>query len=593
MRQTRRVYFPIFFIFAFFNFQNVFGQASNLKIDYTVQLSNPATKQFHITTAIKNIKQDRLDLSLPTWTPGWYVIENYGKNLLRFRITDANGKILPHTMSRKQTWNVDTKGISEIKVDYDYRAEILALNQAKIADDYAFFTGIEFFLQPEGHRSEPSAVHFQIPQNWKIISALKETADPTTFTAANYDVLVDAPVEMGNFDVTKFEVEGKPHYFVSTPAGSFNAEKTQKFTQMLTKVVSAEKAVFGELPYEKYVHFYFFTPAESNASGALEHLNSFVAFAPNGDVATPERIIGTAAHEFFHLWNVKRIRPFEMYPYDYSRENETPLLWVSEGFTNYYGNLSTYRAGIISKEDFLKRRGDVIGNIENDEVRNYISPAESSVSTWLGYDAPVAFGISYYAQGENIAALLDLSIRHDTDGKSSLDDVFRALYNDFYKKNKGFTTEDMIAIVNRLTRKDYHDFYLHYAFGTDVPNYDEIYGYAGYKIERKAQQVPVLGFGVRFRNGGLFVNLVVSGSFAATAGLKQGDVILKINGDDPQNAPLSTLAGKQVTFNVKRGAEEIEVPFTVGSRDATAYSLVEMPNPGAEQMKIREGWLKR
>src|SRR6185369_3938461 len=150
---------------------------------------------------------------------------------------------------------------------------VLGLNQAKIAKDFAFFQGIELFLQAEGHRDEPSTVHFRVPAGWKIVSALKDTNDPMTFTADNYDSLVDAPTEMGSFDVTRFEVEGKPHYFVATPAGTFNPEKSKRFTEMMAKVASADSAMFGGLPYEKYVMFYFFMPAESNASGALEHLN--------------------------------------------------------------------------------------------------------------------------------------------------------------------------------------------------------------------------------------------------------------------------------------------------------------------------------
>ncbi len=594
MKQMRRFYLAVLFIFIFFNFQNAFAQGkSDLQIDYTVQLSNPETKQFHITTEIKNIKQARLDLSLPTWTPGWYVVENYGKNVLRFKITDASGKSLPHTMSRKQTWNVETKGVKEIKIEYDYYADVLALNQAKIAKDFAFFTGIELFLQPEGHRDAPSKIHFQIPQSWKLISALKETTDPLTFTAENYDVLVDAPVEMGNFDVSKFDVDGKPHYFVASPAGTFNAEKTKSFTEMLGKVAHVEGQIFGELPYEKYVHFYFFAAPESNASGALEHLNSFVAFAPPGDIAKPENLIGTAAHEFFHLWNVKRIRPVEMFPYDYSRENETPLLWVSEGFTNYYGSLTTYRAGLVSKENFLKRRGDTITNVEDTEARSYISPAEASVSTWLGYDSPVAFGISYYTFGENLGALLDLSIRRDTNGEKSLDDVFRILYKDFYKKGKGFSTEDMIKIVNDLTKKDYHDFYRRYVFGTEMPNYDELYGYAGYKIEKRTKKSAVFDFRTRFRNGGLFVTSIDVNSNAAKSDLKLNDVIVKIDGENPRNVDFDTLGGKAVKLTVMRDGAETEIPVTFGSRDFLDYKLVEDAGADAQQKKIRDGWLKR
>jgi predicted metalloprotease with PDZ domain len=593
MQQTRRTPFIVLFVLLFLSFQAVQAQKSALKVDYTVTLSDTAAQQFHVTTDIKNINQPRLDLSLPTWTPGWYTVENYLKNVLRFRITDASGKILPHTMSKKQTWNVDTRGIKEIKIDYDYRATVLALNQAKITKDYAIFTGIELFLQAEGHRDEPSTVHFALPAGWKIITALKDTSDPMTFTAANYDVLVDAPVEMGNFDVTKFEVEGKPHYLVANPAGTFSSEKAQKFAGMLAKVAEADSKMFGGLPYEKYVYFYFFAPPESNASGALEHLNSFVSFAPSGDVATPEMLIGTASHEFFHLWNVKRIRPAEMWPYDYSRENETPLLWVSEGFTNYYGVRARYRAGLMTEKDFLASVASAATGVENTEAREYISPAESSVSTWVGYDSPTAFSISYYTQGQNLGALLDLSIRNDTDGRSSLDDVMRTLFSDFYKRGKGFTTEDMISIINRLTKKDYHDFYRRYIFGTEVPDYNKILGYAGYKFDKTARQSPVFGFGARNRSGGLTVLAVEPDSPATAAGLKVGDIITKINGEDARRSDFGELAGKTIKLSVRRGSQEEELTMNVGSREFTAFSAAELPNPDAKQLRVRESWLKR
>ncbi|HMJ08579.1 MAG TPA: hypothetical protein VK468_06220, partial [Pyrinomonadaceae bacterium] len=205
MKRLRHSLPSLLVIFLCLGIQSAHAQKA-LAVDYRVALSDTAAQQFHVTTDIKNINQPRLDLSLPTWAPGWYTVENYAKNLLRFRITDASGKILPHTMSRKQTWNVDTRGIKQIRVQYDYQATVLALNQAKIIKDFAFFTGIEMFLQAEGHRNEPSTVHFSIPAGWKIISALKETADPLVFTAADYDTLVDAPTEIGKFDVHKFEV---------------------------------------------------------------------------------------------------------------------------------------------------------------------------------------------------------------------------------------------------------------------------------------------------------------------------------------------------------------------------------------------------
>jgi predicted metalloprotease with PDZ domain len=282
-----------------------------------------------------------------------------------------------------------------------------------------------------------------------------------------------------------------------------------------------------------------------------------------------------------------------MWPYDYSRENESPLLWVSEGFTNYYGVVATYRAGITSQEAFLQRAADAASGIENSEARHYISPAEASVSTWVGYDTPVAFGISYYTQGQNLGALLDLSIRNDTDGRRSLDDVMRTLYSDFYRRGRGFTTEDMIQAINRLTRKDYHEFYRRYVFGTDVPNYGQIFGYAGYSVEEKSDQVPEFGFFSRFRSGGLAINGVEPNSPASVAGLRRGDVITKINGQQISGFPFNTLAGKTVTLTVERDGTQTTVPMTVGSRTVKGFKLVDIGRLSDRQRRVRESWLKR
>lgn len=580
------------FLLFFISAPPALCQDSSFRTDYTVEILNTETQLLHVTANFKNVNQARLDLSLPVWTPGWYTVENYAKNILRFKVTDAKGAMLPHTMSRKQTWNVNTRGLDQIKVEFDYHAGTLALNQAKITKDFAFFTGTELFLMPVGHRTSSSTVRFVTPQGWKIISALKETNDPATFTATDYDSLVDAPTEMGNFDVTRFEVEGKPHYFVATPAGAFSTDKARKLAGMLGRVVAAQSAIFNGLPYDKYVYFYFFLPPESNASGALEHLNSHVAFAPPGNFAMPENLIGTASHEFFHLWNVKRIRPAEMWPYDYAQENETPLLWVSEGFTNYYGNVALHRAGLRTGKEFLDSIAGAINGVESSEARAYISPSESSVSTWLGYDTPTAFSISYYTQGQNLGALLDLSIRHDTAGAASLDDVMRALYSDFYRRDKGFSTEDMIGIINTLTKRDYHDFFKRYVWGVEVPPYDTILGYAGYRVEKRKQNAPVIGIDARSAGGMLKITQVAQGSPAAQAGLAVGDILSKINGVDVFSFPVAESAGKTVRVAIKREGVEKELQLRIGTREEVGYNIVELPQPTKDQLKVREGWLK-
>jgi predicted metalloprotease with PDZ domain len=566
-------------------------------IDYTIAVASTDDRLFHVTADVQNIDEPRLELSLPTWTPGWYTVENYFKNILQFRVTDAKGTRLQPAMTRKQTWLVETKGLDRIKVEFDYRADVLALNQAKITKDFAFFTGTELFLMAANHRTSPSTVRFEAPPGWRIVSALKQT-DPRTFSAPDYDTLVDSPTQMGHFDLTEFDVEKKPHYLVTTPAGAFSKDKATKFIEMLAKVAKAQGAIFGGLPYEKYLYFYFFLPAESNARGALEHNNSFVAFAPPGEFATPDMIIGTASHEFFHLWNVKRFRPAEMWPYDYSRENETPLLWVSEGFTNYYGNIALYRAGLNTREQFISSVAHAIAGVEGNDARAYISPANSSVSTWVGYDTPVAFGISYYTQGQNLGALLDLSIIHDTGGASGLDDVMRALYREFYLKGKGFTTENMISIVNRLTKRDYHDFYRKYVWGVEVPNYAMILGYAGYDVETTPQSSFTIGMSVETTPAGPMVGRVFRDSPASRVALRAGDQLVSVDGLDLKTefpkamARIEERIGQSVRLAFKRAGTDHVVELPVDSQSETGHRLVEKPNPTPEHLKVRETWLK-
>jgi predicted metalloprotease with PDZ domain len=575
------------------------AQSQRLAIAYTVRVSSIEDKLFHVTADIKNIRQPSIELSLPVWTPGWYTIENYFKNVLRFKVTDPAGSSLAHTMVRKQTWRIHTRGRNSIRVEFDYVADILALNQAKITPDWAFFTGTQLFLEIGGHRAGPCTLRLDVPAGWNVIAPLKEGSEPLTFEASDYDTLVDAPVLMGKFDSTRFEVDGKPHYFTATPAGLFSKNMTERFVTQLAKIAAAQSAIFGGLPYEKYVYFYFFTRPESNASGALEHLNSFVAFAPPPPFAIPEQMSLTAAHEFFHVWNVKRIRPAEMWPYDYGRERETPLLWVSEGFTNYYAQLSIYRVGIADRSAFLDSVADAIGGVENNEARFYISPAESSVSTWVGYDTPVTFGISYYTQGQNLGALLDLSMRHDTRGVAGLDDVMRALYIEHYKRGRGFTSDNLLAIVNRITKRDYADFFKRYVWGIETPPYDTILGYAGYTLSKTVQPVPSLGIDVSMTPEGSVVTAVRSGSSAAQAGVTEGDLVLSIDGVEARRGlqhvrrQLVNRIGRSVPVVLKRGADPETIAMEVKARQVTQYRIVEAPSPSPEMLKVRESWMAR
>lgn len=574
------------------------AQDNQFHVDHTVEAA-PDTHLFHVITEVRNIRQPQLDLALPAWTPGWYTIEDYAKNVLRMKFTDGEGRPLAYRAVRKQTWRVQTNGVRNIRVEFDYLANVLALNQAKVTSDYAFFTGTQLFLEPLGHRNAPSTVHLRVPAGWRIVSALKETQDPAVFTAPDYNTLVDSPTEMGHFDVTRFQVEGKPHFFVSTPAGAFSEDKRERLAPMLTRIVAAERAVFNDLPYDKYVYFYFFGRAESNATGGLEHNNSQIVMGTQLSDIQPEALVGTAAHEFFHLWNVKRLRPAEMFPYDYSREQESPSLWISEGFTNYYGGLANYRAGLRSKNDFLDSVSRAIEGVEDNPARQYIPPADASTSTWLCYDTLCAFPISYYTQGQNLAALLDLSIRHDSAGARGLDDLMRSLYIDIYKRGRGFTPDDVVARASRLAGRDYGGFFRRFVAGTDVPPYDEIFGYAGYRVEKTPNRFPFLGVGFNPSDQGLVATSLAPDGEAARAGVAIGDVVLTIDGTPVRatgpafNELLRNKIGETVKLTIRRSGQEKVIDSKVGVVELSNYRLVEIPNPTPDQLRLREGWLKR
>jgi predicted metalloprotease with PDZ domain len=288
-----------------------------------------------------------------------------------------------------------------------------------------------------------------------------------------------------------------------------------------------------------------------------------------------------------------------MVPYDYSREQESPSLWISEGFTNYYGGFSNYRAGLRSKDDFLGSVARAIARVEQNPARQYISAADASTSTWLCYDTPCAFQISYYTQGQILAALLDLSIRRDSAGAHGLDDLMRSLYTELYKRGRGFTPNDVLESSSRLAGRDYSNFFRRFVTGTDVPPYDEIFGYAGYRVEKTPNRFPWLGITFNPSDQGLVATNLEPDGEGARAGVAIGDVLLKI--DDAAvlaTGPALTQLlrdkiDQTVKLTIRRGNEEKTIDSKVGVVELSNYRLVEIPNPTPDQLRVREGWLKR
>lgn len=575
--------------------QVLWAQASKprLVIEHTVSVTDPASELFQVKSRFADLRQTKLSLALPAWSPGSYMILDYAQNILRMRFTDESGRPLSYRMTRKSTWEVDTQGVDEVRVEFDYRADKIARNQAKVAGTYALFTGTQLFLEPIGHRASPATVRFIAPAGWGVLSAMRATSDPMVFRADNYDELVDSPTQLGMFDLARYPVDGVPHYFSVTPPGTFTPDETARLTDAFSRITRAAAAMFGGQPYDKYVAFYFFLLPNSNAITALEHLNSHVSVVGVRGNSSIENYLQLYAHELFHAWNVKRLRPAELWRYDYSDVQETPLLWFAEGLTNYYADVLLLRTGLVSDSLFRERVALAIASHEDNEARKYKSLADASVSTWFRLDSP-AFLLDYYGGGHVIGALLDVLVRNDTRGQRSLDDVMRHLWNNHYRKGKGFTTSDFLAALNAVSGRNHSSFVQRYVQSTAVPPYDSILAAVGYRFELKRQRLPRIGI-LDYDSTALGVRVkeVAQGGPLEAAGGKDGDIIMSINGGSPFPILPSDLIGKDVIFVISRAGEQRTLTVKLGSREDVTGRLIPIESPTPEQLALRRGWLAR
>jgi predicted metalloprotease with PDZ domain len=585
-------------IAAAFAYRPVAAQsATSLGADYTVEVKDTAAHLFHVTATFRNVHQPRLQLPLPIWTPGWYTLEYYAKNVRRFTVSDGAGKRLAAPLLRAQTWNVDTHGVSTVVAEFDYFANVLYLNQAKITSTFAFFTGTQLFLEPIGHRNARSLVRFVVPAGWRIATALAETADPAVYGAPDYDTLVDAPTWLGAFALYQFDVTGKRHFLVFDSGAHFPPDSLRHHAERLATIVRTEAAIFGGLPYDKYLFFSLPESAESPGGDALEHANSMVSCCWR---PTALGVDEGHAHEFFHLWNVKRIRPAELWPYDYSRPIDTPSLWVSEGITDYYAAKTMYRAGFTSGNGFLASLLETIVRYDRQPERGFVSLSDASRSTWRAY---LHEPISYYAGGNIAGALLDVSILRDTHGRHGLDDVMRELYNRFYQRNRGFTPEELIRTVSAVAGRDYGDFFRRYIDGVEVPPYDSIFGYAGLRLTDHGQVLSYLGMMTSVTAQGRRVDVVGPPQYhgaAAIAGLRAGDVLLGMDSVPIDRVPfeggyairIRPGDNRRVVFTILRDTSRIEVPLVLRP-GPPATRLEDDSAATAGQIAVRRAWLAK
>jgi len=486
---------PILLLLACFAFSRVDGQKTDMpqKADreregsmaFTLSMEHPEAHYFHVVFRCSGIKKQVVDFKMPVWTPGYYQVLDYAKNLEHFRASDDRGRELRWERTAQNTWEVQRGASSSVVVQYDIKANTQFVAQSWLDTTRGYITPASVFLYADGYLHHPVTVAVRPWLKWnKVATGLEVVGEEGhMFRAPDFDILYDCPILVGNLEaLPPFTIQGIPHDFVGYRLGEFDRVA---FMEDLNKVVETGIAIIGDIPYKHYTFL-----AIGPGRGGIEHLNSTTISFSGEDLRTPDgrqRVLSFIAHEYFHHYNVKRIRPVALGPFDYERENRTNMLWVSEGLTVYYEYLILRRAGLMSGDALLHDLESDMAAYENKPGRLFQSLTQASYETWS--DGP--FGrkgdsvdrtISYYEKGPVVGMLLDFAIRHATNNQRSLDDVMRALYQQYYReKKRGFTDDEFREICEKVAGTALPEIF-EYASTVKEIDYAKYLGYAGLEL---------------------------------------------------------------------------------------------------------------
>jgi predicted metalloprotease with PDZ domain len=573
--------------------------AAPSKIDFTVSMPRPWTHLLQVEMRVANANLPaQTELKMAVWTPGSYLVREYARHVQDFTVTDQSGRALNWRKINKNTWQVDTAGAREIVARYNVYANELTVRTNELNDEHAFFTPAALLMFPKGELSTPSTIRVDPYGSWKVATGLPPVSgQPNTFRAENFDILFDSPFEVGNFKEITFNVQGKPHRYVFCGEGNYDMQRIADDT---TKIINEAVKIFGDIPYDNYLFI-----VNLRGGGGLEHLNS-TALQWNRFGFKPDSryygFLGLVVHEYFHLWNVKRIRPEPLGPFDYENENYTKLLWVAEGATSYYEGIILRRAGIISDEYFLDSKASAIQDLQSRPGRFQTSLEEASFDAWIKYyrqdENSINNQISYYDKGDIVNMMLDIRIRTLSNGAKSLDDVMRYLYEEFGKKNRNFTPEDYQKAAELQAGASLEDFFDRYVRGTEEIDYNEILRGIGLQLndEEIGPKQAYLGANLAESDGQLTIRSIPAGTPAYEYGLNTGDQIVAVDGNRASQNFLNSYLnqkkpGDKVRFTVFRFDQLRDFQVTLGGRGRLNYSITPVANPTADQQRLYQEYM--
>ena len=570
-------------------------------VSYTVSMLRANAHYMDITMEVNvpDAAKGELRLAMPVWTPGHYLVTDFARNVDRVRAFDqADGGELEVQKLEKSLWRVAAGSAQRVRIEYQIYAFSYTVDDSYIDDQHALINGASVFLYVVGMKDAPARLRLEPRPGWKVASTGLARVSEREFEAPDYDVLVDSPMEVGNQVVERFATTAA-EYEVSM-FGEPLAD-VKRFVGDVRKIVEATELVFGQVPYRRYVFLVNFT---DTARGGLEHLNSTMCLLPRFRMIPAEEYhlaMGLFSHEFFHAWNVKRMRPAGLGPFDYSGEVYTKSLWIAEGVTSYYDDLLLRRAGIYSVEEFLDAFADNINMMRMPGSRHQ-SAEESSFDTWTKYYKPNENSpnvtSSYYTQGAVVGWMLDMVLRDG--GKGTLDDAMKKVYSEtFLKEGRGYTDEEFEGACVALGGAAAKEVFESRVRGREDVDFDRYLGYAGLRLESKTKPSDAKGFlGVKLgsEGGRTMVKGCLAGSPAEAMGLSVNDEIVGLNGFRVGQERASFYVGvaepgEEVRLTVARNGRLTELGGKVGARPPFEWRVQALGSATEKQKALFKGWM--
>ena len=565
-------------------------------VSYTVSLAGAADHLVHVRMKLAPGAAER-QVQLPVWN-ATYQVRDFAQYVRVVKANDAAGQPLPVRKLDKSTWQISGASAGA-EVEYDIVADVRGPFGAQLNTEHAFFNLAEILMYPLGGKGAAMTVTFaDFPPEWKIATALPAAeGQAATFRARNYDHLVDSPVEMGTFQEKDFQEGGATYRLIvhGNPADY----DLDAIAQSVQKIVAAEVDWMQDRPFEQYTFFYHFP--RGPAGGGMEH-----AYSTAIDVSADSLrrglagLEGVTAHEFFHLWNVKRIRPASLEPVDYTKENYTRALWFSEGVDSAVTQYALLKAGLLDEKRFAEHFAGQIRELQRRPAHLTQSAEESSLDAWLekysAYNQPQR-SVNYYNKGELLGFLLDLAMRQASNDRASLRDLFQWMNQHYARQGRFFPDSAGVQeAAEAVSGAKLGWFFQKYVAGTEELPYDELLQTVGWRVERKKVNVAALGFGLAFAGEGAVVASLDAGSEAQRAGLREGDIVVSINdqpavGRTSRGALAELKPGDALKVKIRRADGERELHFPAGSREEERFAIVDLDNVTPEQRARRTLWL--